>query len=615
MKKVSIFGSCLSASVAKSFINLNDEYESYAVIQHMRSDSLKDLTKEGKFFRFSAEALKDKLISLGVDPELNIRRINMQSKERVAGFSSYVRQSSVIFIDPNYDVSRIGYSIFSGKSWSVPYLLRSSFDFSNLDDVSKIKLSTKQSVENYRAAFKAMLDENSSLKIVYLNYPITGFSKSGINKDRVANSKEIAKLLSVDDERVIMLPLINVRKRCLTEKGAHYFSEEFYDLCAKYITSVIHGEIKPLPSTIKFEQSQVEGYLNGSFHFEFEKYENAHPYENLPDNRFWRKAIAERYNLSISDLYTKKFDINFEDKIATCGSCFAQHIGRKFKVNGFNYFDVEPAPKNLSATDAAQNGYGIYSARYGNVYTAEQLNQLFDQAFQDKLVALDVWKRSDGKYVDPYRTNIKLSGYESEKEVLAARREHLYAVKKMFLELDLFVFTLGLTEAWRDKKTQNVYPLCPGTSAGKFDAGKYEFVNFDYEQTLQAMQQFYDKLMKVNPSAKILLTVSPVPLTATAEDRHVLVSTVESKSILRAVAGKMASQHNNVDYFPSYEIVSSHPFKGSFYKTNLRQVRPEGVDFVMSHFFKQHMQNQVAQLNGDIEEENEEFCDNAFLDL
>jgi hypothetical protein len=83
----------------------------------------------------------------------------------------------------------------------------------------------------------------------------------------------------------------------------------------------------------------------------------------------------------------------------------------------------------------------------------------------------------------------------------------------------------------------------------------------------------------------VILTVSPVPLTATNSGRHVLAATMESKSILRAVAGQLRSGNPWVDYFPSYEIISSPVFGGKFFEANLRSVSKAGVDFVMNSFF------------------------------
>jgi hypothetical protein len=53
------------------------------------------------------------------------------------------------------------------------------------------------------------------------------------------------------------------------------------------------------------------------------------PYRSLPDNRFWKRAVATRTAFDLQDLYTKKFEITKKDRIATAGSCFAQYIAQR----------------------------------------------------------------------------------------------------------------------------------------------------------------------------------------------------------------------------------------------------------------------------------------------
>ena len=85
----------------------------------------------------------------------------------------------------------------------------------------------------------------------------------------------------------------------------------------------------------------------------------------------------------------------------------------------------------------------------------------------------------------------------------------------------------------------------------------------------------------------MILTVSPVPLTATASGRHVLASTMYSKSTLRSIAGLWAEKPF-IDYFPSYEIVTNPRMHSSAFSDNLRSVRDETVNTVMDHFFDEH---------------------------
>jgi hypothetical protein len=156
----------------------------------------------------------------------------------------------------------------------------------------------------------------------------------------------------------------------------------------------------------------------------------------------------------------------------------------------------------------------------------------------------------------------------------------------MFERSDVFVFTLGLTEAWRSKRDGAVFPVAPGVSAGRVDENEHEFVNFTTADVSRDLASFLERLAGVNPRVRVILTVSPVPLIATYESRHVVVSTTASKAALRAAADEIERSHPNVWYFPSYEIVTGHFSGGRYFESDMRSVSDEGVDHVMRLFFK-----------------------------
>jgi len=311
------------------------------------------------------------------------------------------------------------------------------------------------------------------------------------------------------------------------------------------------------------------------------------PYTGLKPNRFWRTGVSEAHPLTVPDLYAKKFAIAASDKIATAGSCFAQHVANYLRTNGFSVIDFEPSPHFLSPETAKAFGYGIYSARYGNIYTVRQLLQLAQDADSGTVDPLNIWTKGD-RFYDALRPNIEPDGFDSPEEATVLREQHLSKVKRLFRRMNVFIFTLGLTEAWVDKRTGRVFPTAPGTIAGDFDPGVYEFKNFTYDEIYEDFVEFRDLVCARNRDLKIILTVSPVPLTATATDNHVLVATTYSKSVLRAVAGSLADTYSNVDYFPSYEMIASPWSKGFFYESNMREVNSGGVAAVMRVFFDQH---------------------------
>ncbi|MEP0177283.1 MAG: GSCFA domain-containing protein [Paraglaciecola sp.] len=312
-----------------------------------------------------------------------------------------------------------------------------------------------------------------------------------------------------------------------------------------------------------------------------------HPYKNLPEKAFWRKSVSSLYISEVDPVDKFDLKIDLETKVATAGSCFAQHIARYLQNSGFNYFVAEKAHPLIPSTLAKEHNYGAFSARYGNIYTARQLVQLFDRAFGNFTPQETAWFDEDGTCRDPFRPNVQPSNFIHEAEMLADREQHLKCVKNMFETLDIFVFTLGLTETWISKVDGAVFPICPGTIGGDFDSGKYEFYNQTASDVVQDMTIFIDKLKEINSKAKVVLTVSPVPLMATAqENAHVLQATTYSKSVLRVAAEELRNKYEFVHYFPSFEIITGNFNRGKYYAKDLRNVIEPGVLHVMRLFLK-----------------------------
>ncbi len=321
---------------------------------------------------------------------------------------------------------------------------------------------------------------------------------------------------------------------------------------------------------------------------------NQSPYQKLPDYQFWRRAVERLPTADVNPAINPRFTLNRESKVATAGSCFAQHISRTLSKHGFNYYVAETA-EHIALQEAIRRNFGIFSARFGNLYSARQLVQLFDRAYGHFLPSEQAWARPDGRFVDPFRPQIEPDGFDSIDALQQSRAIHFLAVREMFEHLDIFVFTLGLTEAWLSRADGAVFPLAPGVVAGEMDFERYEFVNFNLSDVVADLQLFIGKLKAVNTSSKIIFTVSPVPLIATYEKQHVLVATTYSKSVLRAAAGEITKTNLHCDYFPSYEIITGNYNKGKYFEDDLRSIRPEGVDHVMKLFLSGYANHATAE--------------------
>ncbi|WP_030191692.1 GSCFA domain-containing protein [Streptomyces violaceorubidus] len=311
----------------------------------------------------------------------------------------------------------------------------------------------------------------------------------------------------------------------------------------------------------------------------------SHPYTRLPARSFWRTAVAEPDPADITDLWTPKFTISADARVVTSGSCFAARIGRALLKEGMHWYDAELPPPGLSAAEQAARGYRRFSFRTGNVYTAAGLRQWVAWALGVEEPPQEVWE-DGGAFHDPYRPSVEPEGFASRKDLLAAREVTLAAIRTALARADVLVFTLGLTEAWHDSATGTVLPTCPGTVRGTFDPSRHVLHRHTVARVVDDLTAVLTLARGVNPRLRTILTVSPVPLTATATGRHVLVATTHSKSVLRAAAGQLADSSEDIDYFPSYEIVTGFPYRAAFFEPNLRTVTPDGVAFVMRHFFR-----------------------------
>ena len=343
------------------------------------------------------------------------------------------------------------------------------------------------------------------------------------------------------------------------------------------------------------------------------------PYSELPSSAFWKTGVTQENPYAINNIYKKKFDIKPNTQIATAGSCFGQHVGNHLKRNGYQVIDEEIAPPGLPDELHQKYGFSLYSARYGNIYTVRQLLQLAQEVAGERKPENYIWKKN-GKYFDALRPAVEPEGHDTEQEVIDHRDFHIERVKDVFTRMNLFIFTLGLTEMWVHKESGTVYPTAPGTICGEFNENIYEFKNARFQEIINDFKKFNATVRKIrsNRPFKILLTVSPVPLTATASGKHVLVSTIHSKSILRAVVGQLSTNNRNIDYFPSFEIVNNPRLHSTTFKVNLRSVRDETVQMVMKHFSREHPLIQKEKEVKDIKNSNQSLedmqCEESLLE-
>ena len=317
------------------------------------------------------------------------------------------------------------------------------------------------------------------------------------------------------------------------------------------------------------------------------------PYDSIADERRWssvaRDVACGRYDAQ-GDV---RFTVEPHMRIASAGSCFAGRMAEALRTGDTQYFVAEPAPPWVAPEREAALGYRPFSARYGLVFTASQLLQLFTRAFGTFVPRETAWEFG-GRYVDPFRPRATPGGFASVAELLADRDRHLAAVRKMFEETDVLLVTLGLSEYWCDRVDGAIFPFCPGVAGGTFDGSRHEFRNPGLGETVASLEAFVAATRAINPEIKIILSVSPVPIGATMENMHVARASTYTKSLLRVAVEEVVRAHDYVDYFAAYEIVSQTFLGRDPFVEDRRHLRAGIAESVVALFRSHYMPQSTA---------------------
>jgi hypothetical protein len=118
---------------------------------------------------------------------------------------------------------------------------------------------------------------------------------------------------------------------------------------------------------------------------------------------------------------------------------------------------------------------------------------------------------------------------------------------------DVIILTLGLTEAWQHNQTGFYACQPPGAGLGSA-TDAMTFRPSTFLENYNNVRRILDLTWERYSSKQFIISVSPVRLDSTFTKTDVGTANLESKSILRAVAGQIARENpERVYYLPSYE--------------------------------------------------------------
>lgn len=227
--------------------------------------------------------------------------------------------------------------------------------------------------------------------------------------------------------------------------------------------------------------------------------------------------------------------VNAESTLIAFGSCFANNISRYLNTVGYNV--------------ATRRDAIAYVSRMGDgIVNTHAIRQQFEWAWEGKVPQVELWH--DYKAAEfGYDENIRLR------------------TRELFDMGDVFIITLGLSEVWYDEPTGEVF--WRAVPADRYDPSRHKFRMISQAESLDNLAAIHRLIRSHRPAAKIVFTVSPIPLMATFRGAATIVASAVSKAILRSAVDEFFRQYGAADpdlyYFPAYEVVTGcfhEPFSG-----------------------------------------------------
>lgn len=253
---------------------------------------------------------------------------------------------------------------------------------------------------------------------------------------------------------------------------------------------------------------------------------------------------------------TSTIEINHHKTGLILGSCFAENIGQRL-LNARMPITLNPCGIMFNPASISQ--------AYQNIIR----NQTFTTA--DLVHHNGLWHsmQHHGSFSDPNPETVL------QKINLSHPKTYHY-----------IIITLGT--AWVYKYRDQIVANCHKLPASEFTRSR-----LTVQECIKSLEPITDS------GTKIMITVSPV--------RHIkdgLAENCLSKSVLRVAAAELCSAYDNVEYFPSYEIMMDELRDYRYYADDMLHPSTVAVDYIWKRFSQSHFTAETVDLVRRFEELN-----------
>ena len=238
--------------------------------------------------------------------------------------------------------------------------------------------------------------------------------------------------------------------------------------------------------------------------------------------------------------------ISHESKVLSLGSCFSVNIGEKL------------------------NDCGIQTSNnpLGTIFNPISLFRLIENITAQKALSKDLFVSQNDLFLH-HDLHSQFSA-SSQNELENNFEKISQTAAKELKEASHIIITLGTAFSYEHIKTSAIVSNCHKTPQSNFNKRLL---------TVQEIKEAYNAIAPLLSGKQIILTISPVRHTHDGLEEN---ST--SKSTLKLAVNEIVKAHENVYYFPSFEIFMDDLRDYRFYKEDLIHPNKSGIHYVWEKF-------------------------------
>jgi lysophospholipase L1-like esterase len=270
-------------------------------------------------------------------------------------------------------------------------------------------------------------------------------------------------------------------------------------------------------------------------------------------------------------LSKSKNPIDYNSKMLSFGSCFAENMADKF-----DYFKFQNET----------NPFGI-------IFNSVSIEKVIERTIKEEwFTEKDVFFHNERWH--SFEVHSDLSNSDRQ-ELLETLNKAISETNKQLKEATHIIITYGTSWIYRNLESEEIVANCHKVPQKQFSK---ELLPVDVIQ--KSIQNTIDLIQTINPNLNFIFTISPV--------RHIKDGFAEnqlSKSHLFAgLHSNLKSKINNLklEYFPSYEIMMDELRDYRFYTEDMLHPNQVAIDYIWHKFSENFISEDSISLMQEIDE-------------